>query len=111
MPTKDRPSVLKMANASVGMPQILTEESPSASQPYFGSASYHLTSKYSPNKKAQKEHVKSCHLDEENFYMKEIDKLKNELDNLKHVEKRIMYNDGTGSTIVSIPKEVEDDDS
>ena len=28
------------------------------------------------------EHVQSCCLDEENFYMKEIDKLKNELNNL-----------------------------
>ena len=81
---------------------MLTEESPSACQPYFGSASYHLTSKYSPNKKTHKDFVKSCHLDEENFYMKEIDKLKNELDNLKDVEQKIMFNERKGTGVQPI---------
>jgi hypothetical protein len=70
---------------------ITSEESPTAGQPYFGSASYHLTSRYGNNPKpVEQQQVQSCHIHEENFYIKEIDKLKDELNDLKNEETEIM---------------------
>ena len=52
--------------------QMTSEESPTAGQPYFGSASYHLTSRYGQNvtKPVEQQQVQSCHVNEENFYIK-----------------------------------------
>ena len=63
-----------------------------------------MANKYSPNKRKKdgkmakqaqnNHHVNSCHLDEENFYMKEIDNLKNELNTLKKVENELIGDQG-----------------